>query len=164
MIVITVINWLVFLGTILLVRNKPKQRIEARIKVRWSHAKILWKKKYIAYNAVALSVFLGVSWNFIASCKYGGSIGWILEDFIESSNIAILVTIWVVSGGGFGIAMSVLMQRQLKQTGNFILYDRVCKGILLLGFFGYISIGILYVVGVTNFYVVTPQLCSMRFS
>ena len=68
MIIITIINWLAFIGTISMVRNRPKILNEIMAKVKWKDAKVLWRKKYLAYNMITLSVHLGVSWTFLAVC------------------------------------------------------------------------------------------------
>lgn len=66
-IVIIIISSLAALSLIislLIVRNKPKVRIEKKRKIKWLDFKELWRQKYTAYNAVTSSAFLGVSWSF----------------------------------------------------------------------------------------------------
>lgn len=146
MIIITIINWLAFIGTISLVRNRPKVSNEVMISVKWENSKVLWKKKYLAYNSITLSVFLGVSWAFLATCMLHNYSVYTLEKFISTEDIAFLIMIWITSGVGFGIFMSFFMQKKLKETGNFIFYDRVGKAILILGLIGYLVMGILVTV------------------
>lgn len=59
-----------FVLSVLLVKNRPKVRIEAKKKVEWRHAKDMWRQKFTAYNIIMVSVFLGVSWTFLSQCTY----------------------------------------------------------------------------------------------
>lgn len=68
--VIAIINSLSFLVTFILVKNRPDKIIERINKVEWSHAKMLWRNKFMSYNLVALSVYLGVSWSFQGQCNF----------------------------------------------------------------------------------------------
>ena len=50
-------------------RNQPKVRIEKKKKVQWTHFKDLWRQKYVAYNLVTSSAFLGMAWSFQSECN-----------------------------------------------------------------------------------------------
>lgn len=62
--IVTGLALIAFLIALAIVRNEPKVRIEKKKRVEWIHFKDLWRQKYIAYNAVASSAFLGVAWTF----------------------------------------------------------------------------------------------------
>ena len=73
--IITIDNIMLFIASFatlsfflsaILVKNKPKVSIEPKIKVKWSHAKDLWRHKFTSYNIIMVSVFLGVSWAFLS--------------------------------------------------------------------------------------------------
>lgn len=69
----------------------------------------------------------------------------------DANSLAILNLAWIVSGGGFGIIMSWVVQRWLAKTGDYKYYDRTCKITLLFGILGNLVLGTLVQFGVEHF-------------
>lgn len=62
--ILAILSTVAFLLSLILVKNKPKVPIEKIEKVSWKHAKLIWKQKYLVFNVVASSAFIGLSWSF----------------------------------------------------------------------------------------------------
>ena len=68
MLIIAIISTFCLVISIATVKNKPKIPIEKYKSISLKQIKQLWKHKYNTYLIVMSSVFLGLSWSFLAQC------------------------------------------------------------------------------------------------
>jgi len=67
-----------------------------------------------------------------------------LKEFFGSTEISILIGVWVLTGSIFGIVMSILINIYVSRSGKLNLYDRISYAILFMGMLGYVLIGVCY--------------------
>ena len=65
-----------------------------------------------------------------------------LANYFSPVKLAVLMIVWIFSGGVFGIAMSGVCNKQVTQTGTFTPFDRMSKLLLFMGLVGYTVMGL----------------------
>ena len=68
--ILAILSSLTFPLSLILVKNKPKTNKEKREKIGSKHVKAIWKNKYLVFNMIAASAFMGISWSFESTSSH----------------------------------------------------------------------------------------------